>query len=62
MKSNKFFLTDSCRKFNLEYNRALPVEKWLDFDNSKTNVEFMYIKLREKKHFIIILSEIQCFM
>ena len=27
-----FFLTDSCRKFNLESNRVVKVMKWLSFD------------------------------
>jgi hypothetical protein len=27
-----FFLTDSCRKFNLESNRGPKVAKWLSFD------------------------------
>ncbi len=26
------FLTDSCRKFNLESNRVVKVMKWLSFD------------------------------
>ncbi len=39
IKSNIIFLTDSCRKFNLESNRVQTVVKWINFDYFREKIQ-----------------------
>jgi hypothetical protein len=51
-------MTDSCRKFNLESNRVLTVEKWFDFDyfseKKQNNILKFFKNMRNKNDTISV--------